>query len=42
VEQGGVVTKVAGAPVVADEVGADYVRLRYRNRVVTLRLREGS
>jgi len=42
VEQGAVVRKIGGAEVVADEVGPDYVKLRYRNRVVTLRLREGS
>ncbi len=42
VEQGGTVRKMGGADIVAEEVGADYVRLRYRNRIVTLKLREGS
>jgi len=42
VEQGGVLKKVGGAEIVADQIGPDYVRLRYRNRVVTLKLREGS
>lgn len=42
VGEGGTVRVVGGHPVVVEEIGRDYVTLRYRKRTQTLRLREGT